>query len=410
MKTGVKKDYIWNTVAGCLKAGETVFMTMLASRLVGLAPTGIITVAFAVGNQLLNIGKFGARNYQVTDTKNQFPWKIYLLERLISVVIMLICMFFYLVYVYQSRQYSYEKLCSIVLVGLIFAVEAIEDVFWGLYQKKGHITIGAQMFCIRWSLIFVSYAIVLWTTRNMVYTLIVCLLCSIVTLSIMVRITFPKITGCKVCFEKINVADWRKCLKLQRATLPVFVMEFCSLYIGNAPKYAIDRCMNDEVQACYGFVAMPIFVIGLLNTFIYQPTLVQMATEWQNNKMSEFKKRIKRQVIIVICIAITCLTGAYFIGIPVLSLLFATNLMNYKKELIILLLAGMFYAISGYLGIVITIMRRQKVLVGIYGIVALIALLFMTEVVSAYGTMGAAIGHLGLMILLCVSYIPFLGY
>ena len=77
MKTGVKKDYIWNTVAGCLKAGETVFMTMLASRLVGLAATGIITVAFAVGNQLLNIGKFGVRNYQVTDTKNQFPWKIY---------------------------------------------------------------------------------------------------------------------------------------------------------------------------------------------------------------------------------------------------------------------------------------------------------------------------------------------
>ena len=132
---------------------------------------------------------------------------------------------------------------------------------------------------------------------------------------------------------------------------------------------------------------------------------MQMANEWQENNLDKFKNRIRKQIWIIIGIAAICLTGAYCIGIPVLSLLFATDLMNYKRELMILLLAGLFYAISGYLGVVITIMRRQKFLIGIYGLVALTALLSLTKVVSIYGTIGAAIGHLGLMVLLCILYV-----
>lgn len=405
MKTGAKQDYIWNAIAGCLKAGETVFMTMVASRLVGLAASGIITIAFAVGNQLLNIGKLGVRNYQVTDTGNRFTWRTYFGERIISVGLMLGCMVIYLWYAYYIREYNYEKVWSIGLICLIFAVEAVEDVFWGLYQKKGYLAIGAKLFCVRWSVIFISYLLMLWQTKNMVYTLVICLLCSIITMGIMVMITYPQITSHKVQFKGIHKDEWRKCKELQLATLPIFAMEFLSLYIGNAPKYAIDKCLNDEVQACYGFVAMPIFVIGLLNTFIYQPTLVQMANEWQENNLDKFKNRIRKQIWIIIGIAAICLTGAYCIGIPVLSLLFATDLTNYKSELMILLLAGLFYAISGYLGVVITIMRRQKFLIGIYGLVALTALLSLTKVVSIYGTIGAAIGHLGLMVLLCILYV-----
>lgn len=210
MKTGAKQDYIWNAAAGCLRAGETVFMTMVASRLVGLTASGIITIAFAVGNQLLNIGKLGVRNYQVTDTENRFSWKIYFVERMISVGIMVCCVILYLLYAGFIRHYSFEKLCSIGLVCMVFSVEAIEDVFWGLYQKNGYLAIGAQLFCVRWSFIFLSYLIILWKTRNMICALTACLLCSAITMGIMVMLTFSKATDRKIRFGRMHKDEWEK--------------------------------------------------------------------------------------------------------------------------------------------------------------------------------------------------------
>lgn len=405
MKMSAKQDYIWNTMAGLIKAGETVFLTMVATRLAGLTAAGVITIAFAVGNQLLNIGKFGGRTYQVTDTIDKYSWSVYFKERIITVIYMVVCTGMYLVYADFILNYKQDKIQAIVIICMIFAVEAIEDVFWGLYQKKGFLAVGAGIFCIRWGVILLTYLITLWITGNLVYTLFMCLIFSVMVLLVAIRVTYYRIIGSRKILQGARQGEKGQCIKLQLATLPIFVMEFLSLYIGNAPKYAIDKCLNDEVQACYGFVAMPIFVIGLLNTFIYQPTLVQMANEWQENNLDKFKNRIRKQIWIIIGIAAICLTGAYCIGIPVLSLLFATDLMNYKRELMILLLAGLFYAISGYLGVVITIMRRQKFLIGIYGLVALTALLSLTKVVSIYGTIGAAIGHLGLMVLLCILYV-----
>ena len=396
-------------MAGLIKAGETVLMTMVATRLAGLTVAGIITIAFAVGNQLLNIGKFGVRNYQVTDTTNRYSWGVYFKERIISVIYMMVCTGIYLSYAYFVLNYKQDKIEAIAIICMIFAVEAIEDVFWGLYQKKGFLAVGAKIFCVRWGGILVSYSVALWITGNLVYTLFVCLFFSILVLLVAVRVTYYRITGNRETPLKIEPTEKGQCIKLQLATLPIFAMEFLSLYIGNAPKYAIDKCLNDEVQACYGFVAMPVFVIGLLNTFIYQPTLVQMANEWQEKNLDKFKSRIRKQIWIIIGIAAICLAGAYCIGIPVLSWLFATDLTNYKRELMILLIAGTFYAISGYLGIVITIIRRQRFLIGIYGLVALTALLFLTKIVSVYGTIGAAIGHLGLMVLLCILYVILIG-
>lgn len=150
------------------------------------------------------------------------------------------------------------------------------------------------------------------------------------------------------------------------------------------------------------WLSMPIFVIGLLNIFIYQPTLVHMAEEWNNKEIHKFRKRIIKQGAVIIVIAAICLMGAYFCGIPVLSGIFAADLRAYKRELMILLVAGAFYAVSGYLAVVMTIMRRQKYLAGVYGVAALAAMLCLKRIVLMYGTMGAALGHLGLMVMLCV--------
>ena len=67
-----KRDYIWNTVAGLINAAEAVIMSMFVTRIIGLADAGRLTIAFAIGNLMMTVGKFGVRNYQVTDIENKF--------------------------------------------------------------------------------------------------------------------------------------------------------------------------------------------------------------------------------------------------------------------------------------------------------------------------------------------------
>ena len=66
---------------------------------------------------------------------------------------------------------------------------------------------------------------------------------------------------------------------------PIFVSLFLNVYIGNAPKYAIDACLTEEIQAYYNFIFMPVFAIGMFANFIFNPILVKLAHRWDENRM-----------------------------------------------------------------------------------------------------------------------------
>ncbi len=194
---------------------------------------------------------------------------------------------------------------------------------------------------------------------------------------------------------------------LLKDCFPLFASSFLNFYIINIPKYAIDANLSDEVQACYGFVSMPVFVIGLLNGFIYQPILVKIACEWSEREVKGLRGRIKRQMLIIVGLTAVCEIAAFVAGIPVLSFLYHTDLNKYKGELLVLLLGGGFLAVVGFLATVLTMMRLQKQQLIGYLIVALLATLFSTPFVKSFGVMGAALLYLTLTMLLSIIFIVY---
>ena len=191
---------------------------------------------------------------------------------------------------------------------------------------------------------------------------------------------------------------------------PLFVAGFCSIFISNIPKFAIDRYLNDEVQACYGFVAMPVFVIGLLNQFIYQPTVVRLTNEYYDGKISQFKNSVNKQMVIVAGIMALCVCGAAAIGVPVLSVLYHTDLSGYWKELVILQFARGFLGLSGYFNVILTIIRKQKIILEGYLVALVLGIVILNIAVRSAGAVGASVGYLAVMILLfAFYYVSYLG-
>lgn len=74
-----------------------------------------------------------------------------------------------------------------------------------------------------------------------------------------------------------------------------------------------------------------------------------------------------------------------------LSWLYNTPLGDYKKPFVILLFGSAFLACSGYLAVVIILMRKQKWLLAGYLLSAVLAMTLSSQVVIRFGVLGASL-------------------
>ena len=84
----------------------------------------------------------------------------------------------------------------------------------------------------------------------------------------------------------------------------------------NAPKYAIDKFLTEDIQAIFGIIIMPATVMGLVAQFLIHPYLNQIFELYKNGNLIKLKKLLYR---IIASILIN-----FFISIIV---------MNYTKSL-----------------------------------------------------------------------------
>ena len=393
-----RDSYLWNMIGSLLNAFQSVIMLMILTRTVNLYEAGLFTIAYANANLFLNIGKYGVRNFQVSDTNRQFSFKEYNLTRYITTIAMLIVSVIYVLFAAKSNNYTSEKSMIIIWMCLFKIVDSLEDVYHGLYQQNNRLDIAGKCMTLRMFLTIVVFGACLFVYKSLLTALIISTVFTTV-----VYIAFTMLT-CSEFKSFYGSIDKNNIIKLLKNCFPLFLGAFLAFYIGNAPKYAIDSQLNDELQACYGFIAMPVFVIGLLNNFIFNPVIARMSLMWNEGNKKDFFKLFKKQLLIIVALTAICELGAFLLGIPVLSILYNTNLAPYKTELLVLLLGGGFLALSGLLVTVITIMRMQKVLSIGYIIVSVCALVLSPVMVEKFAIMGASVLYLILMFLLCVMF------
>lgn len=394
-----RDSYLWNMIGTTLMAFQSVILLMILTRVVGLADAGIFSIAYANANLMLVIGKYGMHNFHVSDTKPMYTFGDYRRSRVLTVLLMLAVSLGYAVFAVLRNGASREK--GIILFAMCAwkAVDAIEDVYCSLYQQRGRLDISGKIMTVRLVVSLIFFTALLFVTRSLMISLIASTVFSFL-LFLLLNTVCRKEFSAQI-HEK---AEMGRVGKLLVGCFSLFLVGFLSYYITNAPKYAIDSLLSDELQACYGFISMPVFVIGLLGNYLFNPLIQPMSEHWAKGDTAFVTKRLIRQTFVVLGITSVCLLGAFVLGIPVLSLLYGTDLEGYRTELLLLLAGGGFLAVSNQLMTVIVILRRQKLLIVGYGSCALIALIFASPIVKRWGILGATLLELGLMICLCVAF------
>lgn len=396
MKIRVKQDvsqiekFVWNMIGSMCNALVSMLLLLFINRISGEKDGGIFSLTYAIAQMMLFIGTFEVRNYQASDVKEKFQLNDYVTFRIMTCSAMMAASICYAMF-YSKDQ---KIILVTILLCLVKAADAFSDVFQGMFQQKERIDLSGKILSFRTVMSMSVFVAVLWVSKNLVMACFGMFITSVISCFVC---DFPLVS--QVADSKWHLTV-RNSKKLFLESFPLFISAFLTIYIINKPKYVLNNYYDFESQNIFGIIFMPAFVINLFSMFIFYPMLTDLAYAWEEKKMTEFWKIIKKSLGWILLLTVICLIGAYLLGIPVLSLLYGVELKAYKSSLLIIILGGSFNALSTMLRYVLTVMRVQKMILTGYIVAFIGTLVVIPVLIKQYAILGASVAYLFSMLAL----------
>lgn len=393
------QKFIWNMVGSMSNALSSFLLLAIVTRINGSADGGIFSLAFSTAQFLTTIGCFETRAIQATDVKGRVAFKDYFSFRVMTCVLMMAGAFVYVVWTGQNGM----KAAVILLICFYKALDCLSDSFQGLFQLEDRIDLSGMSLGIRviFSTLFFAGAL-LFTKSLLTASMIMCIV------SIVIILLFDKqisahyaLFGFRFNLSAVKRLFWE--------CLPLFIGSFMAGYIISAPKYAIDRYLTDEIQNYFGFLLMPAFVINLFSLFVFRPMLTTLAVYWEDDKKKEFFGVIKKSTAWILFLTVGGVAGAYLLGIPILNVFSGLDLHLYRLDLVLIMLGGSMNAFITVFYYVLTVMRKQALVLVGYGIGFLSAWILAPLLVKRFAIHGASISYGLPMMLTAVFFAAAIG-
>ncbi len=379
----VRRDsFVWNLLSAAMNSFQTMLLLVFITRFGTDADAAAFVMAYAAGNLLYNIGKYGVRQFQVTDSAGQYSFRDYAGARWISLAGMAIAVIVYVLSGVLFRGYSAVKAAVVVLICLYKGIEAAEDVFHGRMQQQGRLDVAGKILFIRIFSFAVCYAALFVLTKDILLTTAAATALAAALAVVLNRSVWG-------AFREEKPAG--KVRQLLRACAPLCLSMLLNMYLGNAPKYIIDGRVTDAVQAQFNIVYMPVFVLVLLGMFIYQPELKSLGEMRKERQFSLLKQKAVRLTAITLGLTAAAAAAGYLLGIPVLEFIYKTPLAALRTELTLFILCGGMIALTNLYGMILIAFRRQGTLTGVYILSAAVLFLFGRAVLSGSGVPGLTV-------------------
>ena len=374
------KNFIWNSLGTGINSFNSLFFLIIVTRVNDIQTAGIFSIAYATATILYTLAMYSGRLCQVTDIKNKITDKDYIVNRTLTCIIMLIGAAGFLL----IQQYSGFKTTIFALLAIFKGIEAFSDILYGVMQKNDILYKSGQSLSLKGFVGIAAFLIVDLVTRDLRWA---CLAVIVVNVLVLVIFDYLMITR-KLIDIKVKV-DFGNVLSIFKSEFFVFVNSFAGIYILNAPKYAIDNFLTDDIQAIYGYIMMPATVMTLFTQFIVMPFLGKLKEMYEQKQLKEIEKVTLKIKLIVIAFGGFAVLCAYLIGPEFLGLVYGLDLTAYRMNLCVIIGSYIFYAISYINLVTLTTIRHTFIQFVIYVASMVIAYIGSTVLVQNFGINGA---------------------
>lgn len=396
----MKKTYVWTVLAGMLYAGSSFVMSLGVSNILGVGPFAVFGIAVSIGNNLVTIGYYNMRTFQVSDVLEKYSFRDYSGFRALSAAAMAVaCVIWILVGGYRG-----EKMVAIALMVVFKICEAVSDLLEGRYQQKNRYDVSCRSVFVKTALYLAGFIIVMLFTKSLLLSLAALAAIYLVSIVVIDGTLIRQFGGLGMRFQP------KKLSALFFSCLPLFVNSFLTAYVVNASKYAVDRYYSDDYMATFYALYMMAFVVNLFAGFALKPLISPLSVRYQDGDYKGFTGIVRRQFLIICIITLLCVAGAYVLGIPVLSWMFGIELHGHRTALCIILIGGAFTAVYQLFQYGIVIMRRQVATLVGCAVTALLTFFFNPILVKKYDILGGAVSYLCSMALMSLIFLVFFVY
>mgnify|MGYP000843750907 FL=1 len=388
------RDYLWNTAASLMTSLATVVMLLVVTRTAGIRAAGVYSLAIAVGQQFQTLGMYEVRAYHVTDLRHRFTFGTYLATRIVTVALMLVG-----ITTYAVLSSSDVHHCVLVtLVASLRVFDAFEDVYVCELQRVGRLDLGGRACFWRALSTTASFSGMLVATGNLLVSTVVSL---VVSLVVMVGVYLPPSRG---LFPLRPTWDPRRVGQVLLACLPLFLASFISMYLSNAPRFAIDRYLDPTQQGYFAILFMPAVTINLMSLVIFRPLLTRMAGLWVQGDRPGFRAVVNRGLLATAGAFVVVGLVTYVAGVPILGLVFGKDVSAFSVELMVLVAGGAMNAASVVLYYALTTVRLQNLVFAGYVLAAGAITLLCVVLVPQGSLLGASVAYTAAMSVLVAVF------
>ncbi|MFI3069288.1 lipopolysaccharide biosynthesis protein [Streptococcus suis] len=400
-----RRNFIWNMLGTFSSAAVSIVLLLIVSRLTNAQISDTFSIAFTLSQQFVVIAYYGVRNFQSTDTKETYSFYSYLLARIFTVAAMLVVMLLYS----MLFSISGEKFLILLFMTLYRSCEAFSDVFQGLFQQHQRSDLAGKVLFFRSVMSLITFSVSIYITNSLLQSTIILFVVNLI-LFFIYDLKFYK--------KKFKMIDrnlflfWRDSIQITKFCTIIFLSNFLINSIFNDPKLVIDKLIDSQqlipgTQRDFNILFMPTFVLNLLLIFL-RPLITELSIHFQKNETSEYSKKVKLIFYSLVISSFIVLLVGYFLGIPVLSLIFGINLQNYSIEFFILLFGGVLNLFAILVDYLLTIQRKQNYLLFATLLTFFISKLIVSPLIQNFAILGASISFtISMFVYLCSSLVVF---
>ena len=388
------RDFMWNTIGFAAWGMVFPVLTIVVTQLAGVERAGMFSFAFVMANLLYILGNYGVRTYQVSDVDEYHSFSDYQVNRIITCIIMMI------VSSIITKILGYEGEMFVMCIGIFAfkAVDALGEVYEGRLQQVDKLYLGGISLTIRSAAGFVVFSLLLVVTNDLGV--------ASVGMAIAAAVSFLFVSFPLTLFEtpRSPAPNLQSIQMLFRECFPVFLALFLYAVIDNMPKFVMQgAALPYDNQLYFNALYFPAMAVLIIVGMIYKPLLVKMANVWNDPaRRSRFDLIIAAMVAVIVAITVVGILIMRWIGIPIMSFLYGLDFGPYTQLSYIMLAAGGVTALIDFLYQVITILRRQQVVMGLYLITFGFSLLVLILMTTMMELEGAVVGYLIVMSILAI--------
>lgn len=389
------RDVIWNTIGTSLFSFNSLFLMIIVTRLNGIQAAGVFSFSFASASIVNIIALYFGRTYHVTDKSEGIDDSVFVVTRYITALFaFLIALSFSIL-----NQYELDKFLVFCLLAFLKCIEAISDLYYGILQKKHCLYIVGKSMSYRSIVSLCFFLFVNLLTNNL---LLSCL--TLVLIASLYLYYYDINNSNKVQFLVYKI-QFKLVKKLLVNSSYTFIFTLIILVVVNVPRYAIDYLLNDEAQAIYSIISMPATFMMLFGQFILQPALVSLSTYYHNNDYHSFNKQTVKIVIILFLFLLPILPFSYFLGIPLLQIIYNYDLAGYESLLVLVLFGSICYAASSVLLNALVTLRCTKPQVVLQFFLLTVSVIISIVLIRQFGIKGSLLSYFVIFLLQFIFYI-----